>query len=55
MLANGLNLDGHLTSVELSLCGNACWVSMDFLTAHMVVYSPVARMTTLNDGAISRT
>ena len=34
-------------------CGNACRVSGDSLTTHMVVYSPVARMTTLIGGAIS--
>ena len=58
MLANGLNLEGQYPQFfpgELSPCGNACWVSGDSLTTHMVVHSPVARMTTLNGGAISRT
>ena len=40
---------------ELSPCGNACCVSGDSLTTHMVMYYPVARMTPLNGGAISMT
>ena len=58
MLANGLNLEDQYPQFfpgELSPCDNACWVSGDSLTTHMVVYSPVARMATLNGGTISRT